>query len=244
MLIALTLLILACAATVMKLVDSVNKKSFRGTIISLAPHIVHLGLVFILIGFIGSNFFVTEEDITLTAGGPPQEVGEYEFEMTDSTFDSDSTFVTVEITKNGQYIGTGKPGAVVIGGQNRNEIHVTGTPTEDIYLVFYNGTTSPSLNSYSSVDMQVKVLPLMSVLWLGMWLMAAGMFMRLMAELARPRKKMGKEGVEKRAERRRTLRAERDETGEEEPEDEDIIEPEDRDDGYYDDLIERELEDM
>jgi cytochrome c biogenesis factor len=241
-------LVLACIATVLKLVNSINKRSLRGTINGIAPHIVHLGVVFILIGFIGSNFFTTEEDITLTAGGPPQKVGEYDVVMTESAIESESAFATVEIYKDGEFIGTGRPGAVLIDGQNRNEISVLGTPTEDIYLVFMGGTQSG--DSFSSVDLQVKVLPLMSVLWLGMWLVAAGIFMRLMVALFTPKKKV----PPGRARRREALKDEREEEEEDEEmdEEEDLeahetggeIEPEAKERDYYEDLIERELEDM
>jgi len=239
--VAMPALVLAAGACGIKIVKSVNPKSLRGSINGIAPHIVHLGLVFILIGFVASNFLETEGDITLTPGGPAQKVGEYEFVMTESAIDSDSAFVTVDITKGGQDVGTGEPGAVIIDGQNRNEISVTGTPTEDIYLVFGGGSTTSAGDSFSSVDLQVKILPLMSVLWLGMWLMAAGIFMRLMAEFARPKKKIEKERIKGRSERRKALRAEKEESAEEE---EETIEPEERDEDYYDDLIERELEEM
>jgi hypothetical protein len=121
---------------------------------------------------------------------------------------------------------------------------VIGTPGEDIYLVFSGGAPTSSGDSYSAANLEVKILPLMSVLWLGMWLMAAGIFMRLMAELARPKMKIEKERIEGRAGRRKALRAERDEAEKEEEEGEDITEPEEKDEDYYDDLIERELEEM
>ncbi len=214
-------LVLATGASLYKIVKSINKKSLRGSINGIAPHIVHLGVVFIIIGFVGSNFLVTEEEITLVLNGQTEKVGNYDFKMIEGKYSpGDSIFVTVEILKDGNKIGDAKPGAMVIDQQWRNEISVKGTIGEDVYLTYVDARISG--NTVTSVDLQVKILPLMSLLWLGMWLLAIGILMRLIAEYARPKRK-----VEGRVERRARMRGK-----------------EEKSMDYYEALIENELEEM
>jgi len=219
--ITISLVILAMGASLLKILKSINTKSLRGSINGIAPHLVHLGVVFIIIGFVGSNFFVTEENVTLVLNGQTEKVGNYDFKMTDGTYSpGDSIFVTVEILKDGNKIGDAKPGAMVIDQQWRNEISVKGTIGEDVYLTYVDARISG--NTVTSVDLQVKILPLMSLLWLGMWLLAIGILMRLIMEYTRPKRK-----PEGRVERRARMR-----------------EPKEKDSEYYETLIEKELEEM
>jgi cytochrome c-type biogenesis protein CcmF len=214
-------LLLALGASFYKIIKSVNRKSLRGTVNGISPHLVHLGVVLLVIGFVGSNFLVSESDISLSLNGPSQKVGDYEYRMVEGDFSSgESIFVTIEILKDGNKIGEGRPGAIFIDDQWRNEISVVGQIQEDIYLVFIDGDVSGS--SVSRVDLTVKTLPWMILLWSGMWLLAIGIILRLVVEYTRPRLK-----DEKRVQKRARMR-----------------EPEEKDDDYYDDLIEKELREM
>ncbi len=290
-------LALASGASIFKIAKSINTKSLRASVNATAPHLVHLGLVFIIVGFVASNFLTTEEKVTLTRDGPGQEVGNYDLRLTDGRYYPwDSTFTTIEISQNGNEVGTAEPGGLFIykfifeigpeyrqylqdGNVNlnlylvfqehnwylssnaiiyrittdkwiiedrisaeemrlyqivdeedelkiyfnpqwRNEVRVSGTPLEDVYLIYNDHTNSG--NIVTSVDLEVKILPLMSLLWLGMWLMAIGVFMRLIVDYTRP-KKIPAGRVEKRAQ----MRAKKE-----------------KDTDYYEDLIEKELEEM
>jgi cytochrome c-type biogenesis protein CcmF len=214
-------LILATGASMYKIVKSINIKSLRGSINGIAPHVVHLGVVFILIGFVASNFLVIEEDITLVLNGQSEKVGEYDLRMIEGSYSpGDSIFVTVEILRDGNKIGEAKPGAMVIEQQWRNEISVRGTPTEDVYLTYVDARVLD--NTVTSVDLEVKILPLMSLLWLGMWLLAIGILMRLIVDYSRPKKK-----AKGRVKRRARMRG-----------------SEEKSMKYHEDPIERELEEM
>ncbi|MEE9151026.1 MAG: cytochrome c biogenesis protein CcsA, partial [Thermoplasmata archaeon] len=214
-------LILATGASLYKITKSINRKSLRASVNGIAPHLVHLGVVFIIIGFIGSNFLVTEKDITLVTNGPTKKVGNYDIKIIEGRYSpGDSIFAKVEVSKNGDVIGTGEPGAMVIDQQWRNEISVIGTPLEDVYLTYVDARVSD--NTVTSVDLQVKILPLMSLLWLGMWLLAAGILMRLIVDYTRPKMK-----PESRVEKRARMRGVKEKSIE-----------------YYEDLIEKELEEI
>jgi cytochrome c-type biogenesis protein CcmF len=246
MMVVLTMpfLVLALGASIFKIIKSVNRKSLRGTINNISPHIIHLGLVLIIIGFVGSNFLVTDQDITLTLNGDSEKVGAYEFRMVESSFSSDeSIFVTIEISANGNKIGEARPGAIFLEDQWRNEIDVVGLPHEDIYLVFIDGDIGSSGTTVSSVNLQVKILPWMSLLWTGMWLLAVGILIRLVVDYTRPRISPQSSRIQKRARMRTQMeQEEQEEFDEDEPyEPEDI---EDKSDEYYDDLIEDELRKM
>lgn len=184
-------LLLAVGATSFKIIKSINRKSLRASMNGIAPHLVHLGVVFVIIGFIGSNFFVTEKDMTLQLNGDSEKVGDYDLRLTQVESAEDSIYADVEISQNGDVLGHGKPGLLIIdyqgGEQLRSEIDVISTYKEDIYLT-YNYTAVEG-NAITGVNLQVKILPLMNVLWTGMWLMALGISMRAIVGFIRPKKK-------------------------------------------------------
>jgi cytochrome c biogenesis factor len=79
----------------------------------------------------------------------------------------------------------------LVDGENkllRNEIKVLGTFSEDIYLTYqqaYNNTEG----EVDRVDLNVKILPLMKLLWGGIWLMILGMVLRIVSEKKLPEEK-------------------------------------------------------
>jgi cytochrome c-type biogenesis protein CcmF len=209
-------LLLALGASIYKIIKSINTRSLRGSVNAISPHIVHLGVVLLVIGFVGSNFLVTEKEIILDLDGPTEKVGEYEFNMVDVESTSESLFAFIEIRRDGIKIGEAKPGVILIDGQARNEIDVFNTLAEDVYLTYIEVTPN------NMIKLNVKILPWMSLLWSGMWLLAIGIVIRLIVDYTRP--KLKEEG---RVQKRARLR-----------------ESEEKDDDYYDDLIERELREM
>jgi cytochrome c-type biogenesis protein CcmF len=315
-------LALALGASIYKTIKSINKKSFKGSINAIAPHLVHLGVVFIILGFVASNFLTTEKDITLGLNGASEKVGNYDLKLVDGKYAQyDSIFAKIEISQNDNVIGFAEPGGVYIykflfsigsefeqylsdgfldfnlhfafqennlflsssaniylidtdkwiiedidaannlrlyqvvnsgsdieiysDPQWRNEVSVHGAPFEDIYLVFNDDPFASQ--TFAQVEFQVKLLPLMSILWIGMWLLAIGIFMRLMVVLTRSKGK-SETRVAKRARMRREEEEGEEEDEEEEWEEEEGEEEEgegkDEEIDYYEDLIEKELEEM
>jgi cytochrome c biogenesis factor len=227
-------LVLAVGASALAIGRSVNTRSLRGTLNGIAPHFIHLGLVFILIGFVGSNFLVTEREVSLDLNGPSERIGNYDFRMVDVESSDDFLFVIIEIIQDGNKIGEARPGLIVIDGQARNEIDVVGYPFEDVYFTYQEitGTTA---------TLTIKILPWMSFLWAGMWIMAGGILLRIVVDLTRPKAIKGETRAQMRA-RMRTKRDPEDIEGEIE---EDVpappIDHEEKSDEYYEDLIEEEL---
>jgi cytochrome c-type biogenesis protein CcmF len=290
------ILVMATVASIYKIVRSINRKSLRGSLNGIAPHLAHLGIVFIMMGFVGSNFLNTQEDVTLDMGGQAQKIGDYDLKMVEGAYDPfESEFVKIEISKDGELIGYAEPGYVMIykylgdldsdlkidlssgfitldlnlifeeNGwfisnnaqvfqinqdrwiiqdsfseyyrvykiedsqthlevfsfpQMRSEIDVENTPYEDIYFTYNRSSVSGT--RVLSVSLIVKTLPLINLLWAGMWLLAIGIVMRLFVDYTRPKPKI------------ESMRKKRTRSREDEEDDKD----------YYEDLIEKELEDM
>jgi cytochrome c-type biogenesis protein CcmF len=231
--------LLALVACVYKIIVSINKRSLRGSLNNISPHIVHLGIVLLIIGFVGSNFMVTEKEITLDVNGPAQKVGTYDFKLVDIDSSDESLFAVIQIGQGGNFIGEVEPGLILIDGQVRNEIGVFSTPVEDVYLTYIEAP------SQTSVTVNVKVLPWMSLVWSGMWLMAVGIVIRLVVDYTRPSAVAVK--GESRGQMRARMRGERASmtTYEDMEYEDDPAEPpedyEDKTDEYYEDLIEEEL---
>ena len=170
----------------------------------MSAHLIHLAIILILLGYVGSNFLVTEDNITLPVGGNGEEVGEYtvyatKFDIVEGIkfveIDTDlrnyayqTQYVDVKVMKTDSIIGNERLITIMstslLNGQNklvRSEIKVLGTPLEDVYLT-YQQAYEDDTGEISNVSINVKILPLMKLLWAGMWLMVFGMIFRITSE--------------------------------------------------------------
>ena len=68
----------------------------------------------------------------------------------------------------------------------RNEIKILSTLTEDIYLTYHQASKDDE-GKIDSVEINVKIFPLMRLLWSGMWLMILGMILRIASEKKLPK---------------------------------------------------------
>jgi cytochrome c biogenesis factor len=161
-----------------------------------SAHLVHLSVVLILLGYVGSNFLQEEESVSLTVGGSAEEFAGYSFKATDFKTSSEELWVEVEVWKGNKLLGTERPGRINIpnplsGEQRiRSEVKVVDTLGEDVYLIFGSSSVSGVSNV---VDVTVTILPLMKVLWMGMYLMMFGILVRALTDglLRRRRAKRG-----------------------------------------------------
>ena len=173
------ILALALAGTSYKVFKSFNSKHAWKSMKLVSAHLIHFSIVLILIGYIGSNFMVTEQDVSLTVGGSGVTVGAYTLYAEDIEVTADSIFIDMEVWKGDTFIKHIRPGIQMIDAQLRNEIKVAGALTNDIYLTYHYNQTSLSQNI---VDFEVKILPLMKCLWSGMWLMSIAIVIRVAVE--------------------------------------------------------------
>ena len=210
------ILVLALIGTFYRVIKSFDKKRAWKSMKLVSAHLIHLSIVLVMIGYVGSNFMVTEQEIRLTVGGEGVQVGPYTLYAEDIEVTADSIFVEIEIWKGDDFIKRVKPGIQVIDNQLRNEIKVVGALTNDIYLTYHYDQISLGQNV---VDFEVKLLPLMKCLWGGMWLMSIAIALRVAVE--KTTKSKASPDIEKKE-------------GQEEV----------KDDEYYESLLGKELESM
>jgi cytochrome c-type biogenesis protein CcmF len=262
------ILVVAMIGTIYKAVKSFNPKRLLPSISLSAVHIVHLSVVLIIIGYVGSNYLQEEQSVSLEVDGTAKDYAGYSFKAIDYQVTTDSLWVEMEVWEGNTLLGTTRPGRISLPdpytGENRirSEVKVVGTLSEDIYLIFDKTST---VGASTIVDVVVTILPLMKVLWAGMWLMMIGIAVRALADglLVRRRALRGvvaDDGTDEMesdedADDHEPPDEDEDADGdyvyereEEEVEDEDgegaeeeEAPKEDRDDAYYEDLLEQEL---
>ncbi|UCD13300.1 MAG: cytochrome c biogenesis protein CcsA [Thermoplasmatales archaeon] len=229
---SLPILFVALVGAGYKLIRSFNIRRVWKSVSIASAHLIHLAIILLLLGYVGSNFLVLEDSISLSIGGSGEEVGKYIFYATDSSIvdginfveiDADlrnyvyqTEYVDVKVMEGDSIIGNKRlimiMSTSLVTGENkllRNEIKVLDTFMEDIYLT-YQQAYEDNEGEIESVEINVKILPLMKLLWGGMWLMALGMVLRIACEKKLP--------MERYIEKKR-----------------------DKDEKHYEDLVEEEL---
>ncbi len=236
------ILALALAGTSYKIIKSFNPKHAWRSMKLVSAHLVHLSIILIMIGYIGSNFMVTEQSVSLTVGGGGETVGAYTIYAEDIEVTADSIFIDIEVWKGDTFIKRISPGIQLIDGQLRNEIKVAGALTNDIYLTYNYDQASLGQNI---VDFEVKILPLMKCLWGGMWLMSIAIVIRVAVEKttkskASPEKKEGQEEVKDEKYYESLLGKELESMDSSSKSEEEEV----KDDKYFESRLDSELDDM
>jgi cytochrome c-type biogenesis protein CcmF len=236
-----------------KVYKSFDRNRAMSSLALVGAHLVHLSVVLILIGYVGSTLLQEETVRGMEVDGPSQDFAGYTFSVTNVDSESESVFADVTVAKGDSHVAEARPGVILINGQVRAEVDVVRTLTEDVYLVYHNAS---SVGGVTTINMTFKVLPLMNVLWFGMILMWLGLIIRMVAEPLARRRRQGRAAPASSRRRHRPA-----EPAKEVPEDEEDEEPEDedddyedegdeeeeeepagkRDDSYYEDLLEQEL---
>jgi cytochrome c-type biogenesis protein CcmF len=132
--------------------DSTYMKSIRGALGGASPHIIHLGIVLLLIGYAGSTYLVAEKKFEPMSEplltGTSADFEGYDLELVDSRgTDSDGDGyledieAVVEITRDGSYVGEATFHLWWMISANPAESHymldvyVENTYYEDIYFI-------------------------------------------------------------------------------------------------------------
>ena len=217
---SMPILVVALVGTSYKIIRSFNIRRIWKSIRLVSAHLIHLAIILLFLGYVGSNFLVAEDNISLSIGGTGEEVGKYtlyatDFDVVDGInfveIDADlrnyvyqTEYVDVKILEGDSIIGNERlimiMSTSLINGENkllRSEIKVLGTLMEDIYLT-YQQAYEDNEGEIDSVEINVKIIPLMKLVWGGMWLMALGMILRIVSEKKLPKerdieKKRGKD---------------------------------------------------
>jgi cytochrome c-type biogenesis protein CcmF len=189
-------IILLIIAAIYKIVKSIKLRSKRTSVKTISAHIIHLGIAFIILGYIASQTMIVEK--TDRAGeGDSIFIGEYEIviekinvEVDSGDLESreywDTWYVKFDIYKNGEFVQKGEMN--VIFGYNfdqqgrkfysrimTSEVFVGQMITEDLYL-------SPIGIENNEIIVTSRTIPMMSFLWAGMILFIVGIIVRMVTD--------------------------------------------------------------
>jgi len=243
------ILIVGLVGAVYKTGKSFNRKRLWPSLKLVSAHLIHISVVLMILGYIGSSYLREETLLNLEVDGPSKDFEGYSIRSTELRSGPEYIWTEVEVTKGDRQMGTERPGATYVNGQWRSEVAVIWTLQEDIYLIYGNST---SLGGINFVNVSVTVLPLMNALWLGMYLMmfgiAARVFFEFMIRRKRVQREIAAEDIDDLDDDPEEDDSNYDEDGDyhydgedEREEEEATIEEEERDDSYYEDLLEEEL---
>lgn len=139
----------------------------------IGGHLVHLGVVLMAVGVIGTQMYAWEETVTVRPGEKVQ-VGEYELLYEDllqeTTGDHLDTWISMPVYKESKYLTTLSPKIVYYPAyqQTMAEPAVRAGWAEDLYLVLFQWDSS------GQVSLAAMINPLSSFLWLGGFILLFG----------------------------------------------------------------------
>ena len=168
----------------------------RQRLAKISGGISHAAIGIILVGLIGSSMYVTEVSEYLAYDPDtdtcvePLRIQDFELTYTGNSIETTETDPDViyrmyfDVTRNGTYVGSVAPGMEVVKAtlQQKLEASVLGFPTEDLFVV-YNG-----VDTDGSISMDVRVNPLIDLVWIGFVLLMIGAVLSLFASRGNARK--------------------------------------------------------
>ncbi|MYC74899.1 heme lyase CcmF/NrfE family subunit [Candidatus Poribacteria bacterium] len=150
-----------------------NKRRYGG-------YIIHIGIVILYIGIMGSKGYFLLESKGLRMG-ESMDVGQFQLTMKDS-FEKEfanyrRTGVIFHVAKNGKQIGTMEPARHFYyktgqGEQDTIESAIRHFGVNDFYIAL--GTIPPDVKTGGVVNVQAYYNPLISVVWIGVAVMVLG----------------------------------------------------------------------
>ena len=166
--------------------DAKPAPKHRPSLERVGASITHMALGVMLIGMVGSSMYVTQHngylplDPETGTGVERFAVGDYELEFASANAGMSSDYASVEyqielgVYRDGAYLGRVAPQVVVVAATQQQKFNagVIGLPQEDLFVV-YQGINSAD----SSIHLDARVNRLISVLWLGLLLLCAGMLL-------------------------------------------------------------------
>ena len=171
------------------------RSDFRDALSKASGAICHMAMGVVVVGLIGSSMYVTEAttylpyDNEADAAMEPLTIQSFELNYTGSSIEENGTSILYQthfdVEDDGHYIGSVDPAVELdMNTQQRRLVaSVLRLPTEDLFVV-YRGTSDSG-----DLSMDVRVNPLISMVWLGFILLIAGSILSIFAK----RSKAGEE---------------------------------------------------
>jgi len=137
-------------------------------------YIIHLGVILLAAGIIGSQMFSTNAEATLAPGESMQVRGyTLTFNGLETTSSSDSAKVTgtLAVSRGGEHIGTIESSKRLEGRAQEpvTDVGIRSTPREDLYVILAGLT-----DDLSEATFKVFVNPLIMWIWVGGGVLVAG----------------------------------------------------------------------
>ncbi|MBM4248826.1 MAG: hypothetical protein FJ149_05220 [Euryarchaeota archaeon] len=172
-------LLFALAASMFRTVKHA-RGGLRNALMGMGPHLAHIGVALVLIGYVATNTFNNETTLTLSKGTAVEYEG-YTFELDNVSVRTEGEKevhdYAVSVGSGGQVVGTAHPLFVVYRDTNRNitQASILTRPTEDVYMYIVPMQEFSTGGEFHALQVRVRTLPLPLLLWLGMVLLAVGM---------------------------------------------------------------------
>ncbi len=166
---------ISCAYQIFK---STASKGIKNQLRSCCPHVVHLGIVVIIVGVLMSTF-ATSETVLFMKFNEKKTVGGYEIQLVDLAFPVEHKHATAVLTKIGVYniykdgilIDSGAASFREIKGEFLTEPLIYRGLLADVNVRYQGiGTQTPIFISVANV----RVIPGMTILWSGSILVVIG----------------------------------------------------------------------
>ena len=152
-------------------------RAFTGSRTRTAAYIVHLGMVLVVAGLLGSSLYKVEQSaIIQVKEGETASINGYTLTykgMSESTGEQSSTraVATFDVSRDGESIGTVEPHTDVypMSGAAVRAV-ILGRPFEDLFVV----TDEPFDATSETIALRTVVFPLIRWVWIGSILLCAG----------------------------------------------------------------------
>lgn len=176
--ISASLLAFAGISSTYQVINSSGVTGFMNKMRSCGPHIVHLGIIVMLIGVLMSTF-ATSETVLFMKFNEKKTVGGYDILLADLSFPVDHKHATAVLTKIGVYniykdgvlVDSGAASFREIKGEFITEPLIYRGLLADVNVRYQGiGTQSPIFISVANV----RVIPGMTILWFGSVLVVIG----------------------------------------------------------------------
>jgi cytochrome c-type biogenesis protein CcmF len=147
-------------------------------------YVVHMGIVFMFIGFTGSAF--NRSETIQVATGSTFHIGRYDLTLAGTQEGENENYIwrraLVDVSRNGDSLGRMEPERRLYKAsqQPTSEVTIRRRLNEDLYLNY----AGPSNDGNQSV-IQAYVFPLVSWIWLGYWVVVFGTLICLVPSKSR-----------------------------------------------------------
>jgi len=164
-------------------------KAFWGLIMGNRPryggYIVHISIILMAVGVVGSTFYEVEQDAVLRPG-ESMTINDYtlEFETVDTYELSDRGVITavMGVYRGGEFVGRLTPEKYFHRSYEQavTEVAIRSTLVEDLYVILVDWQAD-DLTSF-----KVLVNPMVSWIWIGGWVFVAGGLLAFWPERHKP----------------------------------------------------------